>query len=79
MRGAEVDFVLGEAVAIEVKATRHVQDRQLRGLQAILQQPDYRIRRRMVVCQEPGRRSVAGIEIVPWRECLADLWANRVL
>jgi predicted AAA+ superfamily ATPase len=79
VRGAEVDFVLGEALAIEVKATSHVQDRQLRGLQAILQQPDYTIRRRMVVCQEPERRSVAGIEIVPWREFLADLWANRVL
>jgi len=79
VRGAEVDFILGGSLAIEVKAARQVQDRQLKGLHAILQQPDYKIRRRIVVCQEPQRRVVSGVEIVPWREFLADLWANRLL
>lgn len=79
VKGAEVDFVLGGCVAIEVKAATLVHDRQLRGLAAIMQQDDCPIRRRIVVCQEPRRRKTSGIEIVPYQEFLADLWAQHIL
>jgi predicted AAA+ superfamily ATPase len=77
-RGAEVDFVLGESIAIEVKAGSSTSDQQLRGLEAITEQEDYRIERRLVVCREPEARRVGGVEIVPYREFLEELWSHRL-
>ncbi|MBN2495306.1 MAG: ATP-binding protein [Deltaproteobacteria bacterium] len=77
--GAEVDFVLGKKVAIEVKSSTLVHDRQLRGLVAITQQDDHAIQRRIVVCREPRRRRTSGIEIVPYQDFLSDLWSHRIL
>lgn len=79
VKKAEVDFVLDQRVAIEVKATEHVHDRQLKGLQAIAEQRDFEITRRIVVCHEPERRKVEGIEIIPWQEFLEELWASQPL
>lgn len=76
VRGAEVDFVLGERIAIEVKASTLVHQRQIKGLHAITEQSDFPIERRIVVCQEPNRRRVDGIEVIPFREFLDELWAG---
>ncbi len=76
--GAEVDFVLGGSVAVEVKSSVLVHDRDLRGLQAITEQDDFPIARRIVVCREPEPRRVGGIEIVPWELFLEELWSGRV-
>jgi predicted AAA+ superfamily ATPase len=75
----EVDFVLGEhAVAVEVKGTRSAQPHHLRGLHAIAE--EYRFRRRILVSCDPRRRIAdGGIEIVPWREFLAELWSGGVV
>lgn len=78
IHGAEVDFVLGQRVAIEVKATGLVHDRQLKGLHAITEQRDFPIQRRIVVCQEPEPRRVAGIEILPWQEFFQRLWSHQL-
>ncbi len=76
VRGAEVDFVLDERIAVEVKASDLVYPRYLKGLHAITEQSDYSIERRIVVCQEPDRRRVDGIEVVPYREFLEELWTG---
>jgi predicted AAA+ superfamily ATPase len=76
--GAEVDFVLGGSVAVEVKSSVLVHDRDLRGLQAITEQDDFPIARRIVVCREPEPRRVGDIEIVPWEPFLEELWSGRV-
>lgn len=79
VHGAEVDFVLDGRIAIEVKSSDLVNDRQLRGLGAIMEQRDFPIERRIVVCQEPERREVRGIEMMPYREFLDDLWSGKIL
>lgn len=79
INGAEVDFILDTSLAIEVKAAKLIHDRQLKGLIAITEQNDHKIQRRMVVCREPQRRTVNGIEIVPYQEFLEDLWAARII
>ncbi len=76
IHGAEVDFVLSEKVAIEVKSTVAVHDRHLKGLHQIMEQDDYEIQRRMVVCLEPERRRVGQIEIVPVGKFLQELWSQ---
>jgi predicted AAA+ superfamily ATPase len=76
MSGAyEVDFLLNEEIAIECKASRSVTNADLAGLKALSE--DLRLKRRIVVCQESHRRTVDGIEIVPWAEFLETLWTAR--
>ena len=73
--GFEVDFVLDEHTAIEVKAKANVAPRELRSLDAILEEK--KIKRALCVSLEPRRRVVSGITILPWREFLDALWAGE--
>lgn len=77
--GLEVDFVIGEAeVAIEVKSIAKVGTEHLHGLGAFAEDhPE--VRRRIVVCNEPKRRKLSsGIEIVPVKTFLQELWKGGV-
>jgi len=75
----EVDFVLGDhEVAIEAKGTERIETHHLRGLRAIGE--EYRFRRRVLVSCDPRRRAAAaGVEIVPWREFLRELWSGGAM
>lgn len=76
--GLEVDFVLGDGeVAVEVKGASRVDPSDLRSLRAFV--ADNRPRHAILVCNERSPRLVDGIEILPWRDFLARLWAGRVL
>jgi uncharacterized protein len=76
--GLEVDFVLGEGeVAVEVKGTSRVDSSDLRSLRAFME--DNRPRRAVVVCNEPAPRVSEGIDVLPWREFLARLWAGKIV
>ncbi len=76
--GAEVDFVLGRGeVAIEVKGTSRVDDRDLRSL--ALFRETHRPRLAVVVCNEPEERVVAGVRILPWRLFFQELWNGRIM
>ena len=70
--GHEVDFVLDERVAIEAKATRRVQPKHLRGLQALAEEG--LVERSIVVCREDRPRRERGIEIWPLEFFLGALW-----
>ena len=70
----EVDFILGEHTAIEVKATRSVSPRDLRGLEALAEEK--MMKHLVLVCQEATPRKVGAILILPWREFLERLWSD---
>ncbi len=71
----EVDFVLGDRLAIESKASRNVSDADLKGLRAIKSEASFKAR--IVVCQEPyERRSDDGIIILPFENFVRQLWAG---
>ena len=78
--GLESDFVLGRdgSVAIEVKGTDNVQPRDLKGLNAYVE--EHRPRLAIVVSNEPApRRTAAGIWLLPWREFLERLWDDQII
>ena len=75
LSGYEVDFVLGESAAIEVKSTTLAQEKHLSGLRAL--QEEGKFKRLILVCREERPRKLDGIEILPWREFLGRLWANE--
>lgn len=68
----EVDFVLADQVAIEVKATDRASERHLVGLRALMEENV--VKRHVLVSNDPIRRKVDGIEIVPWTDFLDELW-----
>lgn len=77
--GIEVDFILGAMdVAVEVRSTTKAGPAHLAGLRA-LREDHPRVGKRLLVCQESRRRVTPdGIEVLPVKEFLDQLWAGRV-
>ena len=74
--GSEVDFIVEEDLAIEVKATSTLAGEDFRGLRRLME--EIPVRKPLIVCNEPVRRTVGTIEILPVREFLTDLWEGRL-
>ncbi len=74
--GQEVDFILGDMqVALEIKGSARVHDRDLGGLRVLAE--ENRVRKSLVVCLEREVRVLpAAIEVLPWRHFLDRLWAG---
>jgi predicted AAA+ superfamily ATPase len=75
--GLEVDFLLNRSIALEVKATKQVQQKHLRELKALGEESG--ISRLIVICREDRPRKIAGIDILPWEFFLDELWVGRIL
>jgi len=74
-RGAEVDFVLSvgrEHWAIEVKASRHVDGRDLKGLAAFAEHAR-KVTRQIVVFLGARRQQIDDVEVLPVEDFLAEL------
>lgn len=71
----EVDLVISDEVAIEIKSTDLVSAKHLRGLRALKEEKLHR--RYLVVSRDPHPRTTEdGIEIWPYTEFLHALWAG---
>jgi predicted AAA+ superfamily ATPase len=77
--GFEVDFILAEGmVAVEVKSSTNPTADHLKGMRAFKE--EFRARRHIVVSHVArARRTEDGIEVLPWREFLTQLWDGAVL
>ncbi len=76
--GYEVDFVIDGKAAIEVKTSKNITTRELRGLRAFMDENavnDY-----IIVCRELFERTTEdGIRIMPWKLFLDRLWNGEIL
>jgi predicted AAA+ superfamily ATPase len=74
----EVDFVIGNKVAIEVKSKSRVSSRDYKGILAFGEEVP--LKRKIVVCREKRRRrDDDGVEIIPVTTFLKELWKGKVL
>lgn len=74
--GLEVDFIVGNDLAVEVKASDNIQHKDLRGLRALAEEGQ--IKKRVLVCmEEQGRLTQDGILIQHWKDFLMSLWGSR--
>ncbi len=74
----EVDFVIGDEVAVEVKAKSLVSPRDLKGLHALSE--DLTLRGKILVCTEREPRRVEGnIEVLPVETFLRKLWGGEIV
>jgi predicted AAA+ superfamily ATPase len=70
--GFEVDFILGDHTAIEVKAKANIGSDDLKGLVALAE--ENLLKRCVCVCLEPRIRRVGAIDVLPLTEFLNRLW-----
>jgi predicted AAA+ superfamily ATPase len=73
----EVDFVLDDKIAIEIKSTDQVNDKHLKGLRAILEEAEFK--RAILVSLDPVRKTYGKIEALPLYEFLSELWAGNII
>jgi predicted AAA+ superfamily ATPase len=73
----EVDFIVGDHTAIEVKATRKVTERDFRGLAAIAEERTFR---RLLFVSDDGLEARHGpIRCLHWRTFAEQLWSDELL
>jgi len=72
--GNEVDFIIGDEIAIEVKASYMVSSKHLKGLRLISEEIPFK--HKIVVSMDPTPRLIDDILILPYKEFLSQLW-NR--
>lgn len=73
--GYEVDFIIDDHTAIEVKAKAVITPDDLRSLEAIAE--EHRFKSLICVCLEKRPRKIGKIEIVPYQEFLGKLWGEK--
>ena len=73
----EVDFVIGDHVAVEAKATRRVGNSDLRGLTALAEEKI--VKRLFLVSEDPIETRRGSIRCLPWRAFLDELWSDKLL
>jgi len=75
--GVEVDFIIGDDMAVEVKATTRVTDKHLKGLRAL--KDEGLIRSYFIVSfDELDRETGDGIRILYWESFLKKLWGGSI-
>ncbi len=79
--GYEVDFIIGENIAIEVKISQEVHTQDVKGLLAFCE--EHPNTTAFVVSQDIKKRRVEAngisIMIMPWQDFLSDLWNNAII
>ena len=76
--GYEVDFVVENKVAIEVKTSKNISNRELRGIRAF--RDENAVKDYIIVCRELFERTTEdGIRIMPWKVFLDKLWNNEIV
>jgi predicted AAA+ superfamily ATPase len=73
--GFEVDFMLGDHTAIEIKAKENVSPADLKSLRALGEEKS--LKRYLCVSLEPRERRVEGINILPFTSFLNNLWEGE--
>ena len=78
LTGQEVDFIVKGEVAIEVKSTSNVSQKDMKGLKALKEEG--LISKYIIVCREQHPQLLDnGILILPYREFLEQLWNDSII
>lgn len=73
----EVDFIIGDDTAIEVKATDNIVHKHLKSITMLAEENI--CKRYIVVSQDPYHRRIDQIELMPWQYFLEQLWSDQLV
>ena len=74
--GHEVDIIIGDDLAIEVKSTRQVSDKHLKNLKYLSEEGI--IKKFILLSHDTLARKIDNIEIIHWKNFLNSLWSGRL-
>ncbi len=75
--GYEVDFLIGQEIAVEVKASQKITKRDFKGLKALKEEGVFK--KYILVSQDPINTSDGNVMTVYWENFLDDLWSDRIV
>ena len=76
--GFEVDLIVNDRIAIEIKSSNNVHDGHLKGLRALKEEnlcEEYLV----VSCDQHVRQTADEIKILPWEHFLKSLWTDKII
>jgi predicted AAA+ superfamily ATPase len=73
--GFEVDFIIGDHTAIEVKAKENIAPQDVKPLRALAEEKQ--LKRYLCVSLEPRARKIEGVAVLPISEFLNALWGGE--
>jgi predicted AAA+ superfamily ATPase len=73
--GHEVDFILGDSTAIEVKATETVSEKHLGNIRLLSEEVAFK--HALIVSLDSHPRKIGNLLILPWQRFLEELWAGK--
>jgi predicted AAA+ superfamily ATPase len=77
VNGQEVDFLVGQSLAVEVKSTEKITRRDLSGLKALAEENAFA--KYYCVSQDQIEQILDGIHCVHWNTFIKDLWADKLI
>lgn len=75
--GHEVDLLIADDIAIEIKATEKVSDKHLKGLKLL--EEENIIQQYFLVSQDPIARRYGNIMVIHWKDFLEKLWNDELI
>jgi len=75
--GYEVDFLIGQEIAVEVKASQKITKRDFKGLKALKEEGVFT--KYILVSQDPINTHDGDVATVHWETFLDDLWSDRIV
>jgi len=75
--GYEVDFLLGREVAVKVKASKKISQRDFKGLKALKEEGIFKTY--IMVSQDPVNTKDDDFQALFWEKFLDDLWSDRIV
>lgn len=73
----EVDFVIDNQVAIEVKATNKLRNENFKGLRNLMEEKKFK--KYYLISNDPNERIHENIICLPWNKFLANLWDGKII
>jgi predicted AAA+ superfamily ATPase len=70
--GFEVDFIIGDHTAVEIKAKENISAQDLKSLRAFAEEKQ--VKRYLCVSLEPRARRIENISVLPLHQFLEELW-----
>ncbi|PCH54783.1 MAG: ATPase [Legionellales bacterium] len=75
--GQEVDFLIGDEIAVEVKTTDKVSNKHLKGLKALIE--ENKVGAYYLVSIDPINRLDDKINIIYWKDFFTKLWNDEII
>ncbi|MFH1958305.1 MAG: AAA family ATPase [bacterium] len=72
--GYEVDFIINDSIAVEIKAKNIITGNDIKGLNALVEEE--KLKHYIIICFEKRARTIGKIKILPWETFLNKLWGN---